>query len=321
MNNLGSFLVDAISIGSIVGIWPRYIEPRLLKKSYLKWSLAPEHRALRGFKIVHFTDLHFHAASDLKFLSKVKKTLLDEKADIIVFTGDFLCYALLEKQEILKEFLSSLKAPKGCYCVFGNHDYASYVSRDMFGNYVVKKQINPLQGIYRGLKILCTKKNPKKGIVSVEAKKTLNHASLCRLLQDCQFQILENQTITLPNGLNIVGLGEYSLGKCQPEIAFKNYKKECPGLILVHNPDAAIDLLNYPGDLILAGHTHGEQIHIALPLLRELSKKLLRVENPQYSRGLYQLEGKKLYINRGIGCHKPFRLGSIPEILVVTIDA
>lgn len=320
-NKISSLLVDVVSIGSLVGIWPRYVEPQLLKKTFLKWSLSSKYKHLNGLKIVHFTDLHFHALSNFSFLKKIKKAILEEKSDVIVFTGDFLCYARLEKEDVLKEFLSSLKAPLGSFCVFGNHDYASYVSRNNEGNYVIKAPINPIMGVYRSMQILCSKKKENKGHVSEEVKKIPTHKNLVDLLKHCHFQMLENETHLLPIGLNIVGLGEYTLGRTKPDEAFSTFNHEHPGLVLVHNPDAFPQLANYPGDLVLSGHTHGEQIHISLPILRKISQRLVRLENPEYTRGLYHAHGKKLYVNRGVGCHKPFRLGSIPEILVITIDA
>lgn len=38
--------------------------------------------------------------------------------------------------------------------------------------------------------------------------------------------------------INICGLEEYSIGHFNPQIAFKEYKNEYPGIILTHNPDS-----------------------------------------------------------------------------------
>lgn len=310
-----SYFIDFLSICSIVGIWPRYIEPRLLKKTFLNFSLP--NADLKGLKILHFTDLHFHASFSPTFLKKIQRQIQKEKPDLIFFTGDFLCYSQLEKKEELKNFLKSLQAPLGCFCVLGNHDYASYVTRNEKGDYVTKKPISPLSGLFSGLKTIVSRKKKSNATISQEAKEARFHEELCSLLKETPFQLLENSSQFLPCGLNIVGLGEYALNRALPEQAFTNYNPDYPGIVLIHNPDAFSLIKHYPGDLVLAGHTHGEQIHI--PFLKKISKKLTRLENPEYTRGLYHLFTKQLYVNRGVGGHKPFRFCSPPELLVINI--
>ena len=130
--------------------------------------------------------------------------------------------------------------------------------------------------------------------------------------------LLENATVTLPVGLNLTGLGDLALGRCHPETAFVGYQTQFPGIVLSHNPDTFPFLLSYPGEWILSGHTHGEQIHIPWPnWARKITQKLARLENSAYTRGLFGVGNKKLYVNRGLGCHKPFRLFSPPEICVI----
>lgn len=314
--SFGSFVIDAVAVASLAGIWPRFIEPKLLKTTHLSLSLPSLRGLKQKIKIVHFTDLHFHKGSSSSFFKKVQKTILDQQADLLCFTGDFLCYSQLEAADQLLEFLEPLKAPLGSFCVFGNHDYERYVSRDSQGNYTVRSPIPPLQGALRGVRTLFSKKNNIKGKVSEEAARTKIHPDLKKLLAKTPFTVLENSAQQLPIGLNIVGLGEYGLGKCLPDCAFKNLNPQFPTLLLLHNPDALPLLQDYPTDLILAGHTHGEQIYLPFPL-RKLSQKLTRLENPQFSRGLYRLGSKTLYVNRGISGHKPFRFCSIPEILTI----
>lgn len=310
----GSLVVDSISILSLIGIWPRYIEPKLLSTTYLNISdLTP-----KALTIVHLTDLHFHKGVSNKFLNKVTKKVNAEKPDLILFTGDFICCANLEEETRLAAFLNSLKAKMGHFCTFGNHDYDKYVTRARSGDYILSKPINPLVGFLRGLLTLFEKQ--KIGKVSPDVFHVKEHEKLISLLKKTPFTILENTSVTLPIGLNLVGLGDYALGRFRPDIAFKDYDHSYPGIVLSHNPDTFPSLVNYPGELVLCGHTHGEQVHFPLKSLRPLSQKLTRIENPDLTRGFYEREGKKLYVNRGIGCHKPLRLFSKPEILVIKVQ-
>jgi predicted MPP superfamily phosphohydrolase len=101
---------------------------------------------------------------------------------------------------------------------------------------------------------------------------------------------------------------------CTP-LAFQGYDNNLPGIILVHNPDAFTQLKAHPGHLILAGHTHGAQIN--LPWFRN---RFCRLENPRYKRGLFQEDGKMMYVSRGLGAVFPLRFNAPPEIVSMTLE-
>jgi len=315
-----SLFVDFLATASLVGIWPRFIEPRRVKVTHLVWELNHNQRHLNGFTLIHLTDLHFRQKMPQTFLNRILRKVKQEKPDLILFTGDFLCYSRLESEERFTSFLCNLEAPMGAFCTFGNHDYAAYVTLNRSGMYDVLPPPNPLAGIFKGMKTLLTQPKTGKGVSS----KVLNiplHASLCRVLTATPFKPLENATVSLPIGLNLTGLGDLALGRCRPEIAFAGYEPSLPGIVLSHNPDTVPSLLSYPGEWILSGHTHGEQIHLPWPKWgRKISQKLARLENSAYTRGLFTIGNKKLYVNRGLGCHKPFRLFSPPEICVIKAE-
>ena len=296
---------------SVVGIWPRFIEPNLIWHS--KLDLKTSNNALDGFKIVQFSDLHFSSAMSERFLDKLKKNILKNSPDLIVFTGDFICFSNLEEQNRLKKFLNSLHAPFGSFAIFGNHDYQDFVSINSKGEYDVVK-IKPSGTLAKGFKRLFSKSITLKGISSELAKNTNFHEKLGSLLKETPFQLLHNETIVLDIGLNLCGLGEYSVGKCLPEQAFEKINPQFPTLVLTHNPDSVKLLKNYHADLVLSGHTHGGQVN--LPGFR---KKFIAMENNRLVRGLVNLYGKKIYINRGIGSVMKFRWFAVPEILTVTL--
>lgn len=75
-----------------------------------------------------------------------------------------------------------------------------------------------------------------------------------------------------------------------------------PVLLLVHRPQAFGQAARLGFPLVLAGHTHGGQL--ALPFRRGRHVNLARVMTG-YTRGLYQLKGSTLYVNRGIGVAGP----------------
>jgi predicted MPP superfamily phosphohydrolase len=103
-------------------------------------------------------------------------------------------------------------------------------------------------------------------------------------------------------------------GRCLPEIAFKNYDKQYPGIILAHNPDSSALLESYPGEVILSGHTHGCQINLPW-----MWKKFTKLENMSLRKGFFKVRDKWLYVNRGVGAIMKFRWFSVPEILFLTL--
>ncbi len=315
-----SLLVDFLSLASVVGIWPRFVEPRMLCTTELTWPLSPEKSHLKGLTIVHLTDLHFHRKISQRFLDKVARRVASHRPDLILFSGDFICYSELESGERLKNFLNRLEAPLGSYCIFGNHDYSQYVSRGPEGIYDLIAPPNPMRGVWLGLKTIFSSPSTGTG-VSDRVLSIETHSELAALLKQTPFTLLDNATVTLPIGLNLTGLGDLALGRCHPERAYKGYDPRFPGLVLSHNPDTFPRLLDYPGDWIFSGHTHGEQIHLPWPAwARRVSQKLARLEHRAYTRGLFRVGDKRLYVNRGLGCHKPFRFCSPPEILVLKTE-
>lgn len=68
-------------------------------------------------------------------------------------------------------------------------------------------------------------------------------------------------------------------------------------------------------DLVLCGHTHGGQIRLPL------RGAIVRAEGGR-DRGLHQVEGVPVYVNRGIGTTGfPMRLGARPEVALLELVA
>lgn len=300
---------------SLIGIWPRFIEPNLVLTTRLLLSLPSWPKKLNGIKIVQISDLHFQSTLSKFLLEKIVKKIRIEKPDLVVFTGDFLCRSELFQPERLQEFLSKISAPYGCYAIAGNHDYSAYISLNKEGEYDVMREEKSL--LDKGFNRLFKKSPVIKKTVTPQALQVPLHVPLMNLLSKTPFTLLHNQTIQVcikNSVINVCGLGDYTAGRCLPSLAYENYRVEYPGIVLTHNPDSLCKLRNYPGELVLCGHTHGAQINIPF-----LYKKFMLSENPGRKRGLYSLYDKWVYINRGLGSIFPFRWCSPPEILSLTL--
>lgn len=314
IRGIPEILWDFWCIGTVIGIWPRFIEPNLLWNTHLDLPVANLPQELDGLKILQFSDLHLNPRAPKKLFSRLQKKARNLKPDIIVFTGDFLCNATLFEKSDLISYLQGFEAPLGCYAILGNHDYSKMVTINEDGDYDIERLSNSL--ILKGLKRIF-RPPPLTKKLTEDGKKLIPHEELIQLIKATPFQLLNNASVQIQKGdatLNLVGLGEHMIGKCLPDLAFQNYKKHAPGIVLVHNPDAIPHLTSYPGELILCGHTHGDQIN--LPWFRT---RFNVMEQPQYRRGLHSIGEKMAYINRGIGGCLNFRWFAPPELTCVTL--
>lgn len=313
--HLSDCLGDLACILSVVGMWPRFVEPRLLSTTQLELALPHFPKELDGLKILHFSDLHLHPRMSNRFLSRLTTKIRQLEPDIILFTGDFLCSSVLYEPDRLAKLLSLCQAPFGSYAVLGNHDYEKVVSVNKQGDYDVieKRSISTIRKGFARLFQSVT----LSGMTTQRAREVGHHQTLLEILKESPFTLLDNMTMTIPvkgTFLNISGLGEYTLGKADPQKAFQSYQRQYPGIVLAHNPDIMPSLEKYPGDLVFCGHTHGGQIHLPW-----LWRKFTLIENPQLKRGLKRWGNKWVYITRGIGGLMPFRLFSRPELLLLKL--
>lgn len=308
-------LWDLFCIGSIVGIWPRFIEPFLIATTHQKVPISNLPDQLNGLKILQFSDLHLNECQSQSFLKKIIKKTHKLKPDIIVFTGDFLCGAQLKDPNRLRNFLQEFNAPHGCYAILGNHDYEHYISINKNGDYdLITDSKTPLQqALYRLFNSPTLTKTTTPGAQNLSPNK-----SLVNLLKTTPFQLLHNETVSINiKGalLNLTGLGEYMTTDTLPQKAYIGIKENNCNITLLHNPDGLPLLKSYPADIVLCGHTHGGQVNLPW-----LWKKFTLLENMIFKKGVFKIENKWIYVNRGVGSILPFRWFSTPEILLLTLE-
>jgi predicted MPP superfamily phosphohydrolase len=308
---------ECFCIASIAGIWPRYIEPRLLLTHRIDLPIAGLQAPLQGLRIVQFSDLHLSSHLSDRFLRRIKRRIANLQPDLLLFTGDFLCHGRLDEPQRLSTFLHGLDAPLGAFTVLGNHDYAEYISINKDGDYDVIRGTcgSPVKSAFH--RLLFGQK--LRGRCSNRVHEIAPHPELLKAIESSAFRLLHNETIqvhTQGASLNIAGLGDYWADRCQPQQAFKKWHAEIPGVALSHNPDSVRLLEACPASIILSGHTHGGQVNI--PLLRE---RCVAMEHPKLRHGLQEAYGQRVYINRGIAGSFPVRFFSPPELTVFTLKA
>jgi predicted MPP superfamily phosphohydrolase len=124
-------------------------------------------------------------------------------------------------------------------------------------------------------------------------------------------RVLRNQAVALRirrEKLWLVGLGDLWRQDCDPDRAFASVPDDAATITLVHNPEAVDYLEHTAADTIMCGHTHGAKIDGTNPIRRH-----------RFHAGLFDVNGKKLYVNRGLGRVGRPRLNCRPEITVYTL--
>jgi uncharacterized protein len=259
-----------------------------VKKLQLSFESLPP--GFKGLKIVHISDIHSGSFTDKKAVAKGVQKILDQRPDIILFTGD-LVNNLAEEMKDYMDVFSQLKAPMGVFSTFGNHDYADYVKWD----------------------------NP--------AEKQQNLERLKQVHADLGWQLLLDENIALErNGdrINLLGVQNIS-GKANFHSygdmakAYEGINHNHFNILMSHDPShwESEVKLRYPGvDLMLSGHTHGMQFGLELPGFKWSPVQYVY---KQWA-GLYEDGQQKLYVNRGFGfIGYPGRLGILPEITVMEL--
>ena len=304
-------LFDAACLFSVVGIYPRFIEPRLLCVARRSIPIATLPLAFDGMKIAFFSDLHVNQYSSPWFLRRLQKRICRFAPDVIIFAGDLLSYAKLPRLDLAAKFFDGLSAPLGVYACLGNHDYSSYSTMDQNGRPVQESQGG--HPIIQGLKRLL---GLPRTTSSVEAPLPFNE-SLMAFYADRRIHLLHNEAIHLGTGasqINLIGLGDITAGHLFPSEAYQGCDPRAPVIVFGHNPDAYASLSFFPGDLFLFGHTHGGQVN--LPYLWE---KLTPTIDKSLKSGLYERDGRTIFITRGVGATFPFRLFAPPQLALLTL--
>ena len=125
-------LAKAAFGGALLGVaglvYAREIEPRRLEVTSVAPVLPRLAREFDGYQIVQIGDIHLEDWTKPRRLNRIVNLVNDQRADLIVITGDFLSYSVDPGvPSRLTEALGKLKARDGVLAVMGNHDYLTDV--------------------------------------------------------------------------------------------------------------------------------------------------------------------------------------------------
>lgn len=250
-----------------------------------KYAVADKNipKPFDGFLIVQLSD--FHNTRSKAVREQILSALLESEPDIIVITGDFIDYYRTDT-DISLEFLRRLISVAPVYYIPGNHE-ARIDEYPQFS------------------------------------------ASAERL----GAKMLDDRLVSIVRGdskIDIVGVRDpYFYKECEPvperrtEILTEKLKSllqtgESYTVLLSHRPELAELYADSGVDLALCGHAHGGQFR--LPFVGGVfspSQGLL----PKYTCGLYETNGKRMIVSRGIGNSSfPFRINNSPEFVFIRLE-
>jgi hypothetical protein len=153
-------------------------------------------------------------------------------------------------------------------------------------------------------------------------KKQANLDKLKSYHADMGFNLLLNEKVDIElsdgESFELIGVENWGAGRFSKygdlQAAMKNTDSKKFQLLLSHDPshwDAEV-IKKTQIDLTLSGHTHGMQFGVEVPGVIKWSPAKYRY--PRWA-GLYDEDGQKLYVNRGLGyIGFPGRVGMPPEI-------
>ncbi|MES2132507.1 MAG: metallophosphoesterase [Bacteroidota bacterium] len=249
--------------------------------------------AFNGFKIVQLSDIHSGSFLSSDPLVKAFNIVMEQKADMILFTGDLVNNESTETAPHLDSY-KMLKAPYGVYSCLGNHDYGDYKEWE----------------------------TPEAKVQNLEDLKNVHANSGWRLLMNEHVPIeKDGQKIALLGIENWGGNLRFPrYGKLDNAHAgTENYPFK---ILLSHDPshwDVQVSQeAKYKDiDLTLSGHTHGMQFGIEIPGFKWSPVQYIY----KHWAGLYRQDNQYLYVNRGLGfLGYPGRLGIWPEITVIELE-
>ena len=132
---------------------------------------------------------------------------------------------------------------------------------------------------------------------------------------------LTNRGIDLTRGtdrLHLAGIDDVSEGKPNLDRTLANAPIDGCTLLLSHGPDIIERIAPGTVSLVLAGHTHGGQVH--LPIIG--SPVVPSQYGQKYRYGLVRGPHVTGYVTSGVGCiFPPVRFGVPPEVAHLTLHA
>ncbi|MCX6275347.1 MAG: metallophosphoesterase [Bacteroidetes bacterium] len=283
------FVIAAIPFASMIYGMLRGPNRYDLRKVKISSPDLPD--SFHGLKVLQISDLHVGSFLSPEPLVHAIELILEQKPDIIFFTGDLVNDRHDEALEYY-DILNKIQAPLGVFSILGNHDYGDYYQWNSASE--KSENLDKLKSFHGKLgwnlmlneHTYIEKAGEKIGLIGVE---------------------------------NWSARGNFSkYGDLKK--AVYGFEPKPFNILLSHDPShwhAEVTGEHSYIDLTLSGHTHGFQFGVEIPGFKWSPVQYMYKEWAD----LYA-EGKQhLYVNRGLGwIGYPGRVGILPEITVFELN-
>lgn len=242
--------------------------------------------AFDGFTIGQISDIHSGSFFNKTAVKGGVELLMNEKPDVIFFTGDLVNESTGEVNEYINIF-NKVRAPYGVFSTLGNHDYGDYRSWPS------------------------------------EQAKRQNMQDMLEAHRLLGWDLLMNKNRILGRdgeSIAILGIENWGTGRFpkygQMEKAYAGTDNSPVKLLLSHDPshwDAEVRKKYQDIDVMFAGHTHGFQFGVEIGDFKWSPSQYVYKQWAD----LYEQGSQKLYVNRGFGfIGFPGRIGIAPELTI-----
>lgn len=105
-------------------LYARYLNPYNLKVKETSIINEKLDNAYNGFKIAHFSDLHYGRTTNEDTLKKIIKEINKLNADIVIFTGDLFDKENISEEEknLLTEYFKKIESKLFKFAIIGDYD-------------------------------------------------------------------------------------------------------------------------------------------------------------------------------------------------------
>jgi uncharacterized protein len=256
------------------------VEPTWLELTRHEVPVAGLAPPFAGLKVVQLSDFHCSRRVTPSYLAEAVDLAQAQDPDLIVLTGDFIHKGFKYVHHVSR-VLGRLKAPEGVFAVLGNHDFS----------------VRNALGIRRHKHL---------------------HQVMADSLQSHGIRVLRNETVRVTrdgHALHLTGLEDLWSRVCDIERAYAGATAAEPRLVLAHNPCTIEYLGQHRCDLMLSGHTHGGQVN-----LPGLGRVTLSRKGKRFAAGMYRVDDRFLYVNKGVGFGISVRYNVRPEVALLTLQ-
>jgi uncharacterized protein len=267
----------------LTGVHALPLSRRWVEIHWRKMPLTGLDPSLDGLRLVQISDIHYSPVVWQRYLLQFVHWINDLNPDIVAITGDLITGGYRYASRVAT-VLSHIQASRAVICTFGNHDYSIYGRNG-----------------------------------STEGRRRGDYLEHC--LSKRGLVVLRNEVWTLQGGgagmpLTVVGLDDEWSGHMDADRAYTGVDGNLPIVCLNHNPANCINLMRYPWQWMLSGHTHGRQVATS-----RFGQAFYPHRYRHFIHGYYSVNGRHLYVNRGLSYGQRVLEWCRPEITVFKLEA